>query len=1256
MSRRKKAEPTGKNPNDVLAKLLELDAAGRHKALRPYVEEHIDSWCADIFEGIAVAEWEAGDETEGLAAEEQRRGLAGLGPFPQEVEDALAELGEEATIAGNALGGWATAGWGSSEELAQLDNAEIAARAEASMLRWEALQRVEQVVFSKLAVEWTNEATGGVARSCVGGEVDGLLAGELGRAPFPPGVWITALALSERLVDRGVRWIEAFARGIEEQGEKVPGAVGPAARVHLAQLTFLQGRRREDVHAPVTAMRGVVRGRWVIRSQLIAARLKPTRNAASTAEIDRAAARPARALRCRAMTGAALRHCGHRVVRTGLRGILAKAALNIHREIGDRRGEGWVLGNLASLHRDTGSPERARELYKTALAIHREVGNRRGEGSILGNLAIVHHDAGSPERARESHEAALAIHREVGNRRSEGIALGNLAIVHHDTGSPERAREFYEAALAIHREVGNRRSEGIALGNLALLHRATGSPERAREFHEAALAIHREVGDRKGEGIALGNLAILHHQTGSPKRAREFHEAALAIHREVGNRGGEGITLGNLALLHRATGSPERARELHEAALAISREVGDRRGEGHALGNLAILHHVTGAPEHARELYEVALAIFREVGDRRFEGEFLGNLADLALDAGDSDAAAARAQDAIEILCVLSDVHRLHAAHHTHARALARTGARDAARDAFRAAITALESWVRTIGHDTRRVRLLEDALPCLQGAVSFLLEAENPAPDEMEEAFDIAERAKARSLFEAIRGHDTARQLPAELLQKRGELETRLRLLQDGRIQELSAPEPRKPMVEFFDAELAKLRTEHTHLLDDLAMRFPAYAAEEGLTDPLSISAVQARVVVERNAALLEYFVTKEETFVWVIRRDSARVVRLGLGEEALAERVEPIIEPFRESSHAVLGVFPGDLRELAQIVFDPLLPHLAGVQRLLVVPSGALHEVSFEMLVLRLPDEAGWVAAPLADRFGGPEYLVERFEVAYGLSATLLDPSLESRQAADSPVEAATPWAESVVAAFGDPLCEQLGEEPTLNAVRASGVSFSRLLGTREEVRAIRRLFPHARSFVRSRARESAYRRHAPGADLVHLGCHGLVNRDQPAYSGVVLSPGRRKDEDALLQAYEISEIRLERRPLVVLSACQVAGGKLSVVEGLMGLTRAFVQAGAGVVIASPWIMDDSMTAQLVVDFYEALAGGVGDPITALAVARRAALARARAGSTGKGAVPPAHPLSWAGLRVFGLPREAWRAVPISTGSHHLAPVRRS
>ncbi len=154
-------------------------------------------------------------------------------------------------------------------------------------------------------------------------------------------------------------------------------------------------------------------------------------------------------------------------------------------------------------------------------------------------------------------------------------------------------------------------------------------------------------------------------------------------------------------------------------------------------------------------------------------------------------------------------------------------------------------------------------------------------------------------------------------------------------------------------------------------------------------------------------------------------------------------------------------------------------------------------------------------------------------------------------------------------------------------------------------------------------------------------MIDADQPAYSGVVLSPGTRRDEDAFLQAYEIARVHLERRPLVVVSACEVAGGRLSSAEGLLGLTRSFAEAGAGSVVASTWPVDDAATARLMTHFYKAIATGEADPVAALAGAKRAMLAEARkpAGSqerrsgSSQSPLPPAHPYYWAGFGIHGI-----------------------
>ncbi len=298
-----------------------------------------------------------------------------------------------------------------------------------------------------------------------------------------------------------------------------------------------------------------------------------------------------------------------------------------------------ALRELASALWRAGRMEDARQYYEEALALHREVGDRLGEGAALGNrraegivlnsLANLYKNRGRMDEARRLYEEALALHREGGDRLDEGAVLGNLGILHFNQGRMEEAQRHYEQALAIYREVGGRRYESTVLSNLGVLHWGQGRIEEARRFFEAALAIDREVGDRLTEGIVLGNLGVLHQEQGRLEEARRLFEAALTIHREVGSRRQEAAIVANLSNLHLDQGRTDDARRLGEQALAIYREVGDRRSEGILLGNLGNLHLDQGRMEDARRLYEMALSIHREVGNHATEGAVLGRLGEL---------------------------------------------------------------------------------------------------------------------------------------------------------------------------------------------------------------------------------------------------------------------------------------------------------------------------------------------------------------------------------------------------------------------------------------------------------------------------------------------------------------------------------------------------------------------------------------------------------------------------------------------------
>ncbi|HVT59581.1 MAG TPA: tetratricopeptide repeat protein [Thermoanaerobaculia bacterium] len=194
---------------------------------------------------------------------------------------------------------------------------------------------------------------------------------------------------------------------------------------------------------------------------------------------------------------------------------------------------GRLLGTVGMAHGDLGEVRQAIGYYEQALLIHREIGNRRGEGSGLGNLGLAYAELGEVEKAIGYYEQALVISREIGNRRGEGNALGNLGLAYADLGEVEKAIGYYEQQLVIVREIGDRRGEGNALGNLGGAYYLLGEVEKAIGYYEQTLVIHREIGNRRGEGGSLGNLGLAYASLGKVENAIASLEQALAIGRAI---------------------------------------------------------------------------------------------------------------------------------------------------------------------------------------------------------------------------------------------------------------------------------------------------------------------------------------------------------------------------------------------------------------------------------------------------------------------------------------------------------------------------------------------------------------------------------------------------------------------------------------------------------------------------------------------------------------------------------------------------
>lgn len=164
-------------------------------------------------------------------------------------------------------------------------------------------------------------------------------------------------------------------------------------------------------------------------------------------------------------------------------------------------------------------------------------------------------------------------------------------------------------------------------------------------------------------------------------------------------------------------------------------------------------------------------------------------------------------------------------------------------------------------------------------------------------------------------------------------------------------------------------------------------------------------------------------------------------------------------------------------------------------------------------------------------------------------------------------------------------------LRAQNGSGLQFARLSGTRTEAEGIAKVARTGGSqsdlWLDLNASEDNVRnRDVAGYRVVHIATHGLLDAERPQFSGVVLSLVGNKTGDGFLRTDEVFNLKLGA-PLVMLSACETGLGKEKRGEGVIGLTRAFMYAGAPTVGVSLWSVADKSTAELMTDFYQRLLG---------------------------------------------------------------------
>ena len=861
-------------------------------------------------------------------------------------------------------------------------------------------------------------------------------------------------------------------------------------------------------------------------------------------------------------------------------------ALKLWRVAGDRAQEARTLNNIGLVYSALGEKQKALDYYNQALPLARAVGDRVQEATTLSNIGRVYDALGEKQKGLDYLNQALPLRRTVGDRAGEAATLNNIGLVYHALGEKQKALDYYNQALPLVRAVGNPAWEATTLSNIGGVYDALGEKQKALDYYNQALPLARAVGDRAQEARTLNNIGMVYNALGEKQKALDYYNQALPLRRTVGDRAGEAATLNNIGVVYTALGEKQKALDYFNQAVPLARAVGDRNKEAATLSNIGGVYDALGEKQKALDYFNQALSLARAVGDRAGEAMVLGSIATAERDRGDLLDARTHIEAALKII------------------------------ESLRTEITSLELRASYFSTVQSYYELYIDIL--------MRLHEQHPGEGYDRLALAASERGRARSLLETLtEAHADIRQgVEPQLLER----ERALQQLLDSKLESL----PQLLSGQHTEEQAAAAKKGIDDLLSgyqDVEVQIrtasPHYAA---LTQPQPLTADEIQQqVLDSDTVLLEYTLGREHSYLFAATRDSLVTYTLPKSQE-IQSRARDLRALLTQSSSLPADQVDEVMAKFSQMVLGPVASQL-GRRRLAIVADGTLNYIPLGALPAPSGVKAGVGKAPLLAEHeivylpSASTLVVLRRDTqgrtpAPKLLAVLADPVFMPE---DDRVKTRTMASNGAAAGVGpggisdrhaEDTAADLSRGQMTRSVQESGVTreggIPRLPFTRQEADGIASLVPTG---MRLEDLDFAASKAAATSDalsqfrMVHFATHGLLDSGHPELSGIVLSTVDQNGlpVDGFLRLHDIYNLNLPA-DLVVLSACQTGLGKEVRGEGLVGLTRGFMYAGAPRVVVSLWSVNDQATAELMVHFYKGMLVDKLRPAAALRSAQMA------------------------------------------------------
>lgn len=884
------------------------------------------------------------------------------------------------------------------------------------------------------------------------------------------------------------------------------------------------------------------------------------------------------------------------------------------REAGYRQGEAIALNNLGfAYHQVLRDMDRALELYTRSLALWKEIGDENEEAFVLVNLGNLYVDGLRRfVEARSAFEQGVKLATQAGDFGLAANSWSGLGKVQYFEQDVDHAFQSFSRAFELSMAAGDIESAAKSASSLAVIYVSQGQLQKAIEF---PLDILEEVEEPETRGYVLHALGGVYLSLGKKEEALGAYQRAYEIFRNLGPgfSGWATLSLTGLGWGYQLQGDLETALRTYQEAQSLD---GDEPLVSQYLG---MAYLALGQPERALKLFENALELAERQGDPAKAGETRLALGTAYRSLGQRDLAVEQLDLGIAVANRNKSRHLLSALLLKRAMVYRDTGRLPEALADIEEALGIVEITRQNVLGQDLRLSFFASRRAYQELEIDLLMRLERLHPGEGYQARALAasEKARARGLLDLLAEDkgSFAESLPPELKKEEDRLASDLSRIQGSLRAESSAAQPDWEKVKVLEEERTRLTERHQRLEWEIRKLYPKYAR---VLYPSLLDLPDIQAELDDQTALLEFALGQEGSYLFMVTRTGLETYPIP-SDPILRERVLRLRDALERENRRKQHIYLEEARQLYQDLLAPAAPALAGRKKLLIVPDGALHLLPFEVL-LTASGSGGFQDLP---------YLLRSYAIAYVPSASVLAELRSPRR------EPPSGSARLRFLAFADPDYDTAeggeGARDPLRGVseKAKRLNLPRLPASRAEVSEIAKLYPgSSKVYLEGEANEENVKGNEllARADRIHFATHGLPDESRPELSSLVLADEKSREgkEDGFLQAYEIFRLKLSA-DLVVLSACETALGKEVTGEGLVGLTRSFLYAGAHSLVVSLWSVSDGATPDLMVSFYQGL-DQRNDKAEALQRAKLAMISQGRY----------AHPFYWAPFILIGDPKQ--------------------